>query len=548
MRWSAFFIPTLRENPAEAEVASYQLLLRAGYARRAAAHVYSYLPLAQRSLLKIQQIIREEMDAIGGQEVFPAVPLCVPCAAEGAPPATGNRTPAATSKAPIASMALGDLRSYRQLPQIWYRLQRDFRDERSKPSQLRAHPVLMKESYSFDLDASGLDRSYRNHREAYCRIFDRCGLEYTVAEAWGGDGATECFAIASEAGEETIVRCAGCTYAATLDCAVSRANAPLVPDADGDFVPEEFHTPGQKTIGDVSRFTRLPTTSQMKSLVVVADGVPVLVMLRGDHQLSETKLAAALHAAEIRPAIAAEIFDLFGANPGSLGPVGVKGVRILADLALQGRRNMIGGANRDGYHLRNVTPGEDFVPEYVDLRQAMEGDACAQCAGSLHLRRAVEVGRISKLGADGAAAGLRVLDENGNEVAPAAGSYEIDIERMLLSAIELHHDKDGMALPPAIAPFTVVITPVNFADTAQREAALRLYGDCQAAGIEVLLDDRNERAGVKFKEADLIGVPYRITAGRKIADGTVEFLERRSRKSEELPVDVVVAELLRRLL
>lgn len=554
MRWNRLFIPTLRENPAEVEVVSNQLLLRAGYARRASGGSYSYLPLAQRSLLKIQQIVREEMNAIGAQEFLLAAPVPARASQESE---RSHSTVEISSFAvmheeAIASIARGELRSYRQLPQIWYQIHRSVRDERRTKSGLsRLRPLLTTDSYSFDLNANGLDTSYRKHREAYCKIFERCGLEYIVAGADAGAGsgnATESFMVTSDAGEDVVVRCTACGYAATLDSAVSRASAPLAPDPEGDLAPEAFPTPGLATIAEVSQFTNLPQTSQMKSLVMVADETPVLTMLRGDHQLNETKLATALHAIAIRPATPQEIFDLFGANPGSLGPVGVKGTRILADSALRGRRNMIGGANRDGYHLRNVTPEEDFAPDYYDLRQVTDRDTCAQCGGRLELRNAVEVGHLSRFGTNRAEPmGLRVLDESGNEAAPVTGSYGIDIERILTCAVELHHDKDGMALPPGIAPFVVVITPVNVTDAAQWDAALQLYHGCQAVGIEALLDDRDERAGVKFKDADLIGVPYRITVGRKIANGTIEFLERRSRKSEDLPVDAVVQELARRL-
>jgi prolyl-tRNA synthetase len=410
----------------------------------------------------------------------------------------------------------------------------------------------MKDSYSFDIDAGGLDVSYQKHYDAYCKIFDRCGLDYVAVEAdsgaMGGSQSQE-FMIASDAGEDYVVRCRSCGYAANLEKAVSTPSNPVVPDSEEDLTPEEFHTPGFKTIAEVSEFTKLPETSQMKSLVMVGDGKPILVMLRGDHQLSETKLASVLKVPEVRAAQASEIYEWFGANPGSLGPVGVKNMRVLADLALKGRRNLISGANKDDYHLRNVTPGEDFEPEYFDLRQVAAGDACQRCGATLELVKAVEIGHIFKLGYRySESMGLRVLAENGKEVTPIMGSYGIGIERILTCAIELFHDKDGMALPPPIAPFTLVITPVNFADEKQKECALNLYAAAKTAGIDALLDDRDERPGVKFKDADLIGIPFRLTVGKKLSEGKLELVDRRTRQSEDVAVSAAIEVVQARLL
>ena len=561
MRWSTLFIPTLRENPAEAEVISHQLLLRAGYIRQLAAGIYSYLPLAQRSLLKIQNIVRQEMDSIGAQEMLlPALNPAEVWQESGRWDAMGDnlfrlkdrfgRTLclAMTHEEVMTSIARGHLRSYKQLPQIWYQIQTKFRDEvRPKSGLLRVRQFLMKDSYSFDLDAAGLDTAYRKHHEAYCRIFSRCGLEYLAIEAhsgaMGGSQSQE-FVVISDAGEDFVARCVNCGYAANLEKAESAATPPEAPDPDGDRAPEEFHTPGFKTIAEVAAFTCLPQTSQMKSLVMVAGGEAVLVMLRGDHQLNEAKLASATGAADIRPALPNEIFELFGAGAGSLGPVGVAKVRILADHALAGRRNMIAGANKDDYHLRHVTPGEDFEAAFFDLRQVAPGDACSRCGHPLDVVKAIEVGHIFKLGYKySSAMGLKVLDEKGAEVTPIMGSYGIGIERILTCAIELFHDQDGMALPHSIAPFSVVITPANYRDPLQREAADLLYNDCLHHNIDALLDDRDERPGVKFKDADLIGVPYRITIGKKLAGGKVEFLTRRTRASE----DVALADVATRL-
>jgi prolyl-tRNA synthetase len=561
MRWSTLFIPTLRETPAEAEVISHRLLLRAGYIRQLSAGLYSYLLLAQRSLLKVQQIVREEMNAIGGQEMFlPALNPAELWQESGRWEVMGDNMfrlkdrfgrdlcLAMTHEEVVTSIARGELRSYKQLPQIWYQIQTKFRDEpRPKSGLLRVRQFLMKDAYTFDVDAAGLDIAYNKHHGAYCKIFDRCGLKYMIVEAhsgaMGGSQSHE-FMVASNAGEDLVVHCRNCGYAANLEKAVSKAVAPASADPEGDLAPEEFHTPGLKTIADLSVFTKLPETAQMKSLVMVAGGRPVLVMLRGDHQLSETKLQSLLGAPEIRPAHPQEIVDWFGASAGSLGPVGVTNMRILADTALQGRRNMIAGANKDDYHLRHVTPGEDFDPEYCDLRQAAAADRCLNCGSPLELVKAIEIGHIFKLGYKySESMGLRVLGEDGKEFTPIMGSYGIGIERVLTCAIELFHDKDGIVLPPSIAPFTVIITPVNYHDALQRETADMLYARCLAAGIDALLDDRDERPGVKFKDADLIGIPYRITVGKKVPEGKVEFIDRRTRVSE----DVLLHDVLTRI-
>ncbi len=573
MLWSTLFIPTLRENPAEAEVASHQLLLRAGYIRQLSAGIYNYLLLAQRSFLKIQQIVREEMNAIGGQEMLLAVLNPAEVWQESGrwdlmgdnmfrlkDRAGRDLCLAMTHEEVMTVIARGELRSYKQLPQIWYQIQTKFRDEpRPKSGLLRVRQFIMKDSYTFDMDAAGLDAAYRKHHDAYCKIFDRCGLEYMVVEAdsgaMGGSQSQE-FTIASAAGEDLVVRCRNCGYAANLEKATSAATAPLAADPEGELAPEEFHTPGFKTIAELSGFTGLPESSQMKSLVMVATTgagekpvlIPVLIMVRGDHQLSETKLAAALGAKEVRAAQPHEIKEWFGAGAGSLGPVGVTKLRVLADLALQGRQNMITGANKDDYHLRHVTPDEDFKPEWFDLRQSVAGDACIQCGHPLETVKSIEIGHIFKLGYKySESMGLRVLDEHGKEVTPIMGSYGIGIERILTCAVELFNDKDGICLPPSIAPFAAVITPANYKNPLQHEAADLLYKDCKHLGLDVLLDDRDERPGVKFKDADLIGVPYRVTIGKKLAEGKVEFVERRTRKSEDILLHDVPAHLQKAL-
>jgi prolyl-tRNA synthetase len=561
MQWSKLFIPTLRENPVDAEVVSHQLLLRAGYIRQLSAGIYNYLYLAQRSILKITNIVREEMDRIGGQEMYlPGLNPAEVWQESGRWDVMGQNMfrlkdrwgrdlcLGMTHEEVMTFIARGELRSYKQLPQVWYQIQTKFRDEpRPKSGLLRVRQFIMKDSYTFDMDAAGLDAAYNKHHEAYCRIFDRCGLKYIAVEAhsgaMGGSQSHE-FMVESNAGEDFVAVCEPAGYFANLEKAVSVPKPPAVPDPEGDLTPEKFHTPGKKTIAEVSEFTGLPATSQIKSLVMMADGKPVLALVRGDHTMHETKFASACGGAQdIRTAHPEEIRDLFGGtSAGSLGPIGVTNMRVIADNALKGRRNMICGANVDDYHMRNVTPDEDFKAEYFDLRQVEEGDMCVGFDAPIRVVKTVEIGHIFKLGYKySESMGLRVLDQNGKEVTPIMGSYGIGIERILTCAIELFNDKDGISMPASIAPFELVVTPANFADGNQREAAHKLYAEAKAAGIDALLDDRDERPGVKFKDADLIGFPYRITVGKKLAQGVVEVVNRRTRETVDVPVTEAVA-------
>lgn len=561
MYWSRLFIPTLREDPAEAEVASHRLLLRAGYIRQLAAGTYNYLFLAQRSLNKIQQIIREEMSAIGAQEMFlPALHPAEIWQESGRWEGMGNDMfrlkdrfgrdfcLGMTHEEIMTYVARGELRSYKQLPQLWYQIQTKFRDEpRPKSGLLRLRQFIMKDSYSFDIDAAGLDISFEKHKEAYKRIFSRCGLEFFIVEAhsgsMGGKESNE-FMVVSDAGEDQVVFNHEAKYWANIEKAVSIPSAPLAADPEGEFSPEEFHTPGKKTIAEVAEFTGLPETSQMKSLVMVCDEKPVLALLRGDHQMSETKFTGFLGVKEARAAHPEEIREWFGADPGSLGPIGVTKLRIVADEALRGRRNMICGANKDDYHLKNVTPGKDFQAEYADIRQVGEGDTEVRTGLPLSVAKAMEIGHIFKLGYRySESMGLKVLTETGEEVNPIMGSYGIGVERILSAAVELYNDENGMSLPAAIAPFDVVITPVNAKDEGQMSTARELYESAKQAGLDVVLDDRDERPGVKFKDAELIGIPWRITVGKKLAEGLVEVVERRTKTSS----DVAVAEVIQRV-
>jgi prolyl-tRNA synthetase len=559
MQWSRLFIPTLRENPAEAEVLSHQLLLRAGYIRQLSTGIYNYLFLAQRSLLKITAIIREEMDAMGAQEfLLPALNPAEVWEESGRWSAMGDNMfrlkdrygrplcLGMTHEEVMTSIARGELRSYKQLPQIWYQIQTKFRDEpRPKSGLLRVRQFIMKDSYSFDLGPEGLDESYEKHRLAYCRIFDRCGLEYVGVEAhsgaMGGSQSQE-FMVATTAGEDFVVFCKQTGYAANLEKAVSRPTPPLAPDPEGGLEPAAIHTPGRKTIEEVAAFLDLPATSLMKTLVAVADGQPCLVVLRGDHQLSETKFQSAAGCQEFRPAHPEEMQAWLGAGAGSLGPVGIENMPILIDKALEGRKNMVCGANRDDYHLGHVTPGEDFTGQWHDLRQVAAGDTDLESGLPLEIVKAVEVGHIFKLGYKYShSMGLNVLNQDGVETPVIMGSYGIGVERILCAAVELYADADGICLPVSIAPFQVIVTPVKAADARQKAAAERLCAELAALGVDVLHDDREISPGVKFKDADLIGVPYRITAGKALAAGQVELFDRRTKQKREIPLEEAAA-------
>ena len=563
MRWNHLFIPTLREAPADAQVPSHVLLLRGGYIRQLAAGIYSYLPLAQRVLNKIAKIVREELDGMGAQEFYlPALQPAELWQESGRWEAMGQNMFRLKDRATrdlclgmtheevFTAIARDELRSYRQLPQIWYQIQTKFRDEpRPKSGLLRVRQFTMKDSYSFDMDWEGLDISYQKHYEAYCRIYDRCGLRYRVVEAdsgmMGGRQSHE-FMVVTDAGEDQIVYCS-CGYAANMEKATSRPEA--TNETKGPERPELVSTPGQKTIEEVARFLQLKPSQQIKTLVYVAAGKPVLSLVRGDHQLNEMKLQSFL-GVEVRPARPEEIEEVMGAGAGSLGPVGVTKLRILSDLALRDQMNLTCGANRDDFHLTGVEPGRDYVAEYADLRLVQAGDPCVQCGNSLAVSKALEVGHIFKLGTKySESMGAHVLKADGKAVPIVMGSYGIGLERIMAAAVEICHDSDGIAWPFSIAPFHCVISVLNMKDSSLVEAALKSYSLLNSLGIDVLLDDREERPGVKFKDADLIGIPYRINFGsKKFAEGKIEWIHRASKKTDEIEVSLLEAkarELLR---
>jgi prolyl-tRNA synthetase len=572
MRWSRFFIPTLREDPADAEVVSHKLLLRAGMIRQLSTGIYSLLPLGQRIAFKVMQILREEMNAIGGQEFYlPALHPAEIWQESGRWQAIGDEMfrlkdrkgsdmcLGMTHEEVFTTIARNELRSYKQLPQVWYQIQIKFRDEaRPKSGLIRVRSFIMKDAYTFDVDRAGLDKSFIDQREAYKRIFTRCGIQFLIVEASSGAmGGTESneFMARTPAGEDLIVSCENCGYAANLEKAISRIAA--IEDEVGPGAPEEFPTPGVRTIEDLTTFEGGAAASrQVKSLVYIAtiDGEPrpVLALLRGDHQLHETKIADGVRATALRPAQPEEIRGFLGALPGSLGPVGARekypSFFIVADNALKNRRNMTTGANKDDFHIRGVNAERDFkVDQWADLRTVASGEGCPRCdTGVLEVFKGMEIGHIFKLGTKYSdSMGATVLNQDGKEVPIVMGSYGIGVERIMAAAVEQQHDADGIIWPRELAPFNVIVTITNIKQDDLREAGEKLYQDLQRAGLEVLLDDRDERAGVKFKDADLIGVPFRITVGKTVSEGLVELFDRSKKTSERVRIDDVVLQVQR---
>ena len=572
-RWSQLFIPTLREAPADAEVASHKFLVRAGYIRQLGAGIYSYLFLGQRSILKISNIVRYEMDKIGQEFNLPVLHPREIWEASGRWATMGENMfrlqdrggrdlcLGMTEEEVMTEIARKELRSYKQLPQIWYQIQSKFRDEpRPKSGLLRTRQFTMKDSYSFDIDPAGLDVSYQKHYDAYCRIFDRCGLKYVVVEAhsgaMGGSQSHE-FMVYSDAGEDLVVSCPSCLYAANMEKATSRLEPVKDLEPAGDGNPLEVHTPGMKTIEDVAKFLGVSPTNKMKTLAMMAAdpsapsdkprNIPVVIFLRGDHMLNDAKLAAALGAGEVRPMQPEEIQEVFRAPAGFLGPIGVekmqsKGVKakLLVDSTLKDRKNLIAGANKEDYHLRNITPQRDFPVaenEWADLRSVAAGESCPNCGTPLKVAKAVEIGHIFKLGYKySESMGARVLDQNGKEVTPIMGSYGIGIERILTSAIEQSNDENGFWLPISLAPFEVIVVPTNVTDAKLLSTSEEIARQLEAAGLDVLLDDRDERPGVKFKDADLIGIPFRVTVGKKVTEGQVEVVQRSTREIQNVNI------------
>ena len=560
MRWSQMHIPTLREDPADAGAPSHRLLVRAGYIRQLQAGHYSLLPLAVRVRAKVIEIIRQEMNGIGAQELL--VPTMHPreiwersgrvaTMAEVMFTLTDHKgapNVLAVTNEEVFTVLAQELGSHKQLPQAWYQFQTKFRDEpRPRAGLLRVREFTMKDSYSFDLDAAGLDASFERHRTAYLEIFRRLSVPVIPVEAssgaMGGKDSTE-FMSPSEVGEDMVAHCPACNYAANVEKATSRLAE--VADGPGLPAPERFATPGVRTIEDLATGYDAPADRQIKTLVYVLDGKLTLVLMRGDHALNEQKLADATGAVQIRPAHPDEIKEALGALPGSLGAVGVTNLPVLADEALRGRRDMVTGANTDDFHLRGVDVARDVsVGTWADLREVAAGELCIRCGEPLELVPTIEVGHIFKLGYKFTKTfGVTVLDASGERVHPIMGCYGIGVERAMAAIVEGHHDVRGIVWPVAVAPFAVVVVVAQSEDPESAKVGESVYEQLAAAGIEVIIDDRAERAGVKFRDAEITGIPFRVTVGKRgLADSTVEVTERATGETVKVPIGDVVAHL-----
>ena len=561
MRWSNLFIPTLRDAPAEAEAISHQLLVRGGFIRQLQSGHYSMLPLGWKIHKKVSAIIREEMDAIGGQEFL--LPAMHPADIwqksgrwetmgeemfrfvdrKGADQALGM-----THEEVFASIGT-EINSYRHLPQIWYQIQTKFRDEpRPKSGLLRVREFAMKDSYSFDIDDDGLDKSFNLHHGAYVAIFNRLGLDAFPVEAssgaMGGSASIE-FMVESEAGEDDVARCSSCGYSANVERA--SAALPAIENREGLDAPESFPTPDIRTIAALTELGH-PAEHQIKTLVYLVDSQITLILLRGDHPFLEQKFIDITGAAELRPATEEEIRSALGASPGSLGAVGVTDLPIYADFALKGRSGMATGANTDDVHYQGVDVERDIaVTEWVDVRGILEGESCVECGNPLTISRCIEAGHIFKLGRKYAEAmGATVLDAEGNSQTLTMGSYGIGVERAMSAVAETHHDENGLIWPISIAPYEVVVTLLKSDHEESVVEAERIYNELGSGGVDVLLDDRNERPGVKFADAELIGIPLRVTIGpRGLENGVAELNVRSNSQQSEIALDKVVEEVVR---
>jgi prolyl-tRNA synthetase len=563
VRWSQTFIPTLRDAPADAEAVSHKLLVRGGFIRQLSAGSYTVLTLGQRVRLKVAAIIRQEMNAIGGQEmVLPTLHPAEIWKQSGRYDLVGENLfrlkdrkgvdlVLGMTEEEIFGVLASELFSYRQLPQIWYQMHTKYRDEaRPKSGLLRVREFTMRDSYSLDIDVPGLDVGFDKHRVAYKRIFSRLGLDaFDVLASSGAMGGTESveFVFRSTAGEDWIVTCESCDYRANVE----KATSALSPRDDG--VPadlDRYATPGLRTIKALAEAHPeiASPDRQIKTLVYFLDGEPVLVLLRGDHDLQQQKLLDAAGVGEdIRPAEPEEIVELLGASPGSLGAVGVSDLRIFADEALRGRFNVTTGANQDDWHLSGVSVERDIdVGEWADLRAVVTGDACVNCGSFVELWKGIEVGHIFKLGTKYSEAfGAYVQDENGDSHPVIMGSYGIGLERGMAAIVETHHDDRGIIWPVSVAPFEVVITVLRGDDPATTATAEKVYSELLESGVDVILDDRSERPGVKFADSELVGIPYRVTIGpRGVESGVVELTTRSDLSTGEVSLDSIVGDLV----
>ncbi len=558
MRQSVFFVPTLREAPAEADVASHALMLRGGYLRRVAAGIYSLLPLGVRVIRNVSRIVREEMDRAGAQEVsLPGVQPSELWMESGRWQKYGKELLrlkdrherefclGPTHEEVITDLVRRDIQSYRQLPVNLYQIQPKFRDEiRPRFGLMRAREFLMKDAYSFDADALGAAKSYEKMFKAYTKIFERCGLVFKAVEAdtgqIGGTSSHE-FMVLADTGEDAIATCASCTYAANVEMA--RTADPEEAVRSGVPELERVSTPGKKTVEEVSSFLRVKPRDLIKTLIYQADRRIVAVLVRGDHEVNEIKLRKALDAGDLQLAPAQAVESLTRAPSGFAGPVGLGETTILADTALKGMAEAVVGANSADAHLLHVVPGRDFLIEtYLDLRNVTEEDPCPKCGSRIEIRRGIEVGHVFLLGTKySETMGANFLDKDGAKKPFVMGCFGIGIGRTAAAAVEQNHDEKGIRWPDAIAPFQVHILPMNVNSERVMITSELIYGTLMTAGVEVLLDDRDERAGVKFNDADLIGIPVQVVVGDKnLAEGLVEWKERRTNKVEKVSTEKII--------
>jgi prolyl-tRNA synthetase len=571
MRYTRALLPTLKEAPNDATSASHVLLLRAGYVRRVGAGIYAYLPLGVRVLRKVEKIVREELERAGAEELL--LPALLPAEyfkETGRYEAYGDVLFRLTDRKHgeyhlgptheeiITDLARREIKSYRDLPKNLFQIQTKFRDEpRPRGGLLRGREFIMKDAYSFDADETRALETYATMRAAYQRIFDRLGLRYRVVSADGGSiggSRSEEFQVLVQSGEDELAACLQCPYAANLEVATSPPYPRRGPLPSELAARERLHTPGHGGIEDVVKLTGLPVTSFLKSLVYLVDGVPTLAIVRGDHTVNEVKLARALGASEALLASAEDVRRATGAEVGFAGPVGFRG-KLVIDRDASSVADGVTGANETDYHLVHVTYGRDFEGQVADIRSVVDGDLCPECGASLALYRGIEVGHIFLLGTKySEPMNAFFLDEKGSPQKLVMGCYGIGISRLLAALVEQHHDRDGVALPAAVAPFAVHVVQLG-QEPAVLEATARLERDLQALGLDVLVDDRDERPGVKFKDADLLGMPVRLTLGRKSLEaGGVELKERRDRDPKQSRILALedaakqVLELVQRLL
>lgn len=561
MRQNNMMAPTLR-TVGEAEMISHQLLLRGGFIRQLAAGIYTFLPLGYRVLHKVEQIVREEMDRIGGQELL--LPTMHPAELWKESGRWDTYGPdlftmkdrhersfaiGPTHEEVITDLLRGEINTYKKLPMILYQIQNKFRDEkRPRSGLLRGREFVMKDAYSFHADQDSLSEAYEKMYQAYQNIFTRIGLDFRAVEAdsgaIGGKGTHEFMALA-EAGEDIIVICEVCDYSANMEMAeVAAEEKESKPSPVQEM--EKVHTPQKRTIEEVAEFLDVPVSQVTKNLIFMVDGEPVLVLVRGDHEVNDVKVKNLLNGTVCELADDKTVQEIAGVPAGFVGPVGLKKkVKVLADQAVMQQNELIVGANEVDYHLIHVQAGRDFEVDLTgDLRNIQKGDKCPRCSGSISLCRGIEVGHVFKLGtrySDAMKAGF--LDENGKEQPFIMGCYGIGISRAVASVVEQNHDDHGIIWPTSIAPYTIHLIAVNMKNEQQAKTAEKLYVELLEAGYEVLFDDRKERAGVKFKDADLFGIPIRITVGAKAGDGLVEMKLRRSGESQDIAVENVIRDL-----